>query len=81
MARLEFDVIEGHKLNSRFCWVCGKIGEENKTANLMLCNRHPEGQVRWCIYQRNNTPLNDAIVYKGQVIITMNHLLKSESHP
>jgi hypothetical protein len=81
VAQLEFDIIPGHEVNSRFCWVCGRIGEENKTANLMLCNRHPEGQVRWCIYVRHTARLNDAIVYKGVTLKAIDHSMISEAHP
>lgn len=77
--QLTFEVPEGYEPNSRFCFVCGKIGTER--VGTLTCERHPEGLVRWSTLKIGNTALNDAIVYRGYVVHATDHSIKSEAHP
>ena len=67
---------EGQKLNSRFCWVCDKIGIER--VGFMECQRHPEGLVRWSIQQMTEPKLNTSVMMYGVNIVIDN---KSRAHP
>lgn len=49
------------------CFLCGEPASR-RDSTLMFCDRHPEGEVRWCAYRWSVQELRDTIHWYGKMI-------------